>query len=89
MTRVYKNYTIKKMVNTANQIIYCAYNQNDKLVNATAPQLRTVKGLLDYKIKNNLVEETGFDFLLESLKDRAERQLRNVTEALAREKNKY
>ncbi len=57
------------MVNTDNKIIFCAYNQNGKLVNATAPQLRTVKLMLDYKINNNEVKETGFDFLLESLEE--------------------
>ena len=87
MTRIYKGYTIKKMVNiTNNEIIYCAFNKNYRLVNCTAPQLRTVKAMLDYKIEACEVVETGFEFMLETLEEQRARHLKNVTEALAREK---
>lgn len=80
MKRLYKGYTIEKMFNTSSlQYVYCAFNQNNKLVNCTSLRLKTVKSMLDYKMKNNKVEETGFEFMLESMEEKQKREWWNIT----------
>tara|TARA_R100001086_G_scaffold158464_2_gene84890 strand:- start:980 stop:1237 length:258 start_codon:yes stop_codon:yes gene_type:complete len=79
MKRLYKGYTIEKMFNTSSlELIFCAYNRNGKLVNCTSPRLRTVKCMLDYKIDNNKIQETGLEFMLETLEEKKQRELNNI-----------
>mgnify|MGYP003131830975 CR=1 FL=1 len=80
MKRLYKGYTIEKMFNTSSlQYVYCAYNHNGKLVNCTSLRLKTVKSMLDYKTKSNTVEETGLEFMLESMEEKQKREWYNIT----------